>query len=86
MILTPGRATLAEWRAVHGGAATPPRLDPGCRPAVEAGAAAVAAFCAQAGSAANNTSGNGASRQAGFLIVLPHWFRRFGYAPRARCP
>ncbi len=43
MILTPGRAALADWRAVHGGAATP-RLDPdACRPAVEAGAAAVAA-------------------------------------------
>ncbi len=42
MILTPGRAALADWRAVHGGAATP-RLDPeACRPAVEAGAAALA--------------------------------------------
>jgi histidine ammonia-lyase len=45
MILTPGRASLEIWRAVHGGAE--PRLDPGCRPAVEAGAAAVAAIVAK---------------------------------------
>ena len=42
MILTPGCATLADWRAIHGDRAVP-RLDRDCRPAVEAGAAAVAA-------------------------------------------
>ncbi len=45
MILKPGRAALCEWRAIHGGAV--PRLDPACRPAVEAGAAAVAAIVAR---------------------------------------
>ena len=41
MILTPGHGSLADWRAVHAETATP-RLDPACRAAVEAGAAAVA--------------------------------------------
>ena len=45
MILTPGRVPLGAWRAVHGGAV--PRLDPACRAAVEAGAAAVAAIVAK---------------------------------------
>ena len=45
MILTPGRAVLGTWRAVHGGAV--PRLDPACRPAVEAGAAAIATIVAR---------------------------------------
>jgi histidine ammonia-lyase len=43
MILEPGRASLADWRAVHAGTAIT-RLDARCRPAVEAGAAAVAAI------------------------------------------
>ena len=43
MILAPGRAALADWRAVHAGTAIP-RLDARSRPAVEAGAAAVAAI------------------------------------------
>jgi histidine ammonia-lyase len=42
MILASGSSTLDVWRAVYGGAV--PRLDPACRPAVEAGAAAVAAI------------------------------------------
>ena len=45
MTLVPGRVPLGAWRAVHGGAT--PRLDPACRPAVEAGAAAVAAIVAK---------------------------------------
>ncbi|GAA0573171.1 histidine ammonia-lyase [Craurococcus roseus] len=45
MILTAGRAALDVWRAVHGGAV--PHLGPDCRPAVEAGAAAVAAIVAK---------------------------------------
>ena len=43
--LTPGRATLADWRAVAGGAAV--RLDPAAMPAVEAGARAVKAIVAR---------------------------------------
>jgi len=45
MILEPGRADLGLWRAVHAGAA--PRLDPACRPAVEASAAVVDAIVAK---------------------------------------
>ena len=45
MILTPGRADLGAWRAVYRGAV--PRLDQACRPAVETGAAAVAAVVAK---------------------------------------
>ena len=40
-----GAASLADWRAIYRGAAV--TLDPSCRPAVEAGAAAVAALVAQ---------------------------------------
>ena len=40
-----GAAVLADWRAIYRGAAA--ALDPSCRPAVEAGAAAVAALVAQ---------------------------------------
>jgi histidine ammonia-lyase len=43
--LTPGRATLADWRAVAEGAAV--RLDPAAVPAVEAGARAVEAIIAR---------------------------------------
>jgi histidine ammonia-lyase len=43
--LTPGRATLADWRAVADGAAV--RLDPAAIPAVEAGARAVEAIIAR---------------------------------------
>jgi histidine ammonia-lyase len=43
--LTPGRATLADWRAVAEGAAV--RLDPAAMPAVEAGARAVEAIVAK---------------------------------------
>jgi histidine ammonia-lyase len=43
--ITPGAATLADWRAIYRGAA--PTLDPGCLPAVEAGAAAVGAIIAR---------------------------------------
>jgi histidine ammonia-lyase len=39
LVLRPGRATLAEWRAIHDGAAI--TLDPSCRDKVAAGAAAV---------------------------------------------
>jgi histidine ammonia-lyase len=42
VLLRPGSMTLADWRAVHRGA--PVALDPGARPAVEAGAAAVEAI------------------------------------------
>jgi len=42
--LTPGRATLADWRSVADGAAV--RLDPAATPAVEAGARAVEAIIA----------------------------------------
>ena len=45
MILSPGRASLSEWRAIYRGAV--PILDSGCRPAVEASAAAVAAIVAR---------------------------------------
>jgi histidine ammonia-lyase len=45
MILVAGRAALDVWRAAYGGAV--PRLDPACRPAVEAGAAAVTAIAAR---------------------------------------
>lgn len=45
MILHPGQAGLALWRAVWRGAT--PALDPACRPAVEAGAATVAAIVAK---------------------------------------
>src|SRR5260370_17197785 len=43
--LMPGRATLADWRAVANGAAV--RLDPAAMPAVEAGARAVEAIIAR---------------------------------------
>ena len=43
--LTPGRATIADWRAVANGAAV--RLDPAAMPAVEAGARAVDAIIAR---------------------------------------
>jgi len=39
LVLRPGRATLAEWRAIHDGAAI--TLDPSCRDKVAAGAAVV---------------------------------------------
>ena len=42
--LIPGSASLATWRAILGGAT--PRLDPACRPAIEASAAAVARIVA----------------------------------------
>ena len=45
MILSPGHASLAEWRAIYRGAV--PSLDPACRPAVEASAATVAAILAK---------------------------------------
>ena len=43
--LTPGRATLADWRAVADGAGV--RLDPAALPAVEAGARTVDAIVAR---------------------------------------
>jgi len=43
--LTPGRATIADWRAVANGAAV--RLDPAAMPAVEAGARAIDAIIAR---------------------------------------
>ena len=43
--LTPGRATLADWRSIAEGAAV--RLDPAAIPAVEAGARAVEAIIAR---------------------------------------
>ena len=43
--LTPGRATLADWRAVADGAAV--QLDPAAMPAVEAGAHAVEVILAK---------------------------------------
>ena len=43
--LTPGRATLADWRAVADGAAV--QLDPAAMPAIEAGARAVEAIIAK---------------------------------------
>ena len=45
MILEPGAARLADWRAILQGAT--PALDPAARPAVEAGAATVAAILAR---------------------------------------
>jgi histidine ammonia-lyase len=45
LILTPGRTTLADWRAIWRGAT--PTLDPACRSAVAAGAAAVTAILAR---------------------------------------
>jgi histidine ammonia-lyase len=45
MILSPGRASLSEWRAIYRGAV--PILDSACRPTVEASAAAVAAIVAR---------------------------------------
>ncbi len=42
--LTPGRVTLADWRAVACGAAV--QLDPAAMPAIEAGARAVEAIIA----------------------------------------
>ena len=45
IILTPGRVTLADWRAVANGAAA--RLDPAAMPAVDAGARAVEAIIAR---------------------------------------
>jgi histidine ammonia-lyase len=44
-MLTPGRTTLADWRAIWRGAT--PRLDSSCREKVEAGAAAVAVILAR---------------------------------------
>jgi histidine ammonia-lyase len=43
--LRPGAMNLSDWRAVHDGA--PVALDPGCRGAVEAGAAAIGAILAK---------------------------------------
>ena len=43
--LTPGRATLADWRAVARGASV--RLDPAAMPAIEASARAVDAIVAK---------------------------------------
>src|SRR5215469_6552422 len=43
--LTPGRATLADWRSIAEGATV--RLDPAAIPAVEAGARAVEAIIAR---------------------------------------
>ena len=37
--ITPGAVSLAQWRAIYDG--TTPALDPGCIPAIEAGAAAI---------------------------------------------
>jgi histidine ammonia-lyase len=45
LILTPGRTTLADWRAIWHGAA--PKLDPACQSAVAAGAEAVTAILAR---------------------------------------
>lgn len=43
--LAPGAASLADWRAIYRGAT--PQLDPACRPAVQAGADAVARIVAK---------------------------------------
>ena len=43
--LSPGGVSLAEWRAIYRGAT--PQLDPACRPAVQAGADAVARIVAK---------------------------------------
>ncbi len=45
IVLRPGAASLADWRAIYRGAV--PKLDAGCWPAVEAGAAAVARIVAR---------------------------------------
>lgn len=45
IILNPGNATLADWRAIYRGAA--PRLDDACRPRIEASAEAVARIVAR---------------------------------------
>ncbi len=45
--LTPGATTLAQWRAIYFGEAAAVALDPACRAAVEAGAAAVEAIVAK---------------------------------------
>jgi histidine ammonia-lyase len=45
LILRPGDATLADWRAIWRGAV--PKLDPACRPKVEASAAAVGRILAR---------------------------------------
>ena len=45
LVLTPGRTTLADWRAIWRGAT--PALDPACQAAVAAGAAAVTAILAR---------------------------------------
>ncbi len=45
IVLTPGSATLADWRAIYRGAK--PKLDPGCNAAVAAGAEAVARIAAK---------------------------------------
>ena len=43
--LTPGNATLADWRRIYHGAV--PKLDPACKPKIAASAAAVAAIVAK---------------------------------------
>ncbi len=45
IILKPGDATLADWRAIYRGAV--PTLDPACKPKIEASAAAVARIVAK---------------------------------------
>ncbi|UDL94119.1 histidine ammonia-lyase [Lichenihabitans sp. PAMC28606] len=45
IMLKPGAASLADWRAIYRGAV--PTLDPACRPAVEASAASVARIVAK---------------------------------------
>ena len=45
IVLDPGRAALADWRAIHRGATL--GLDPACRPKIAASAAAVAAILAR---------------------------------------
>ena len=45
MILHPGKATLADWRAIHAGARA--ELDPGCHDGIAASAAAVEAILAR---------------------------------------
>jgi histidine ammonia-lyase len=45
ILLTPGRATLAEWRAITGGAGV--RLDPAAMPAIEASARTIDAIVAK---------------------------------------
>ena len=45
MLLTPGTVPYADWRAIHAGAR--PQLDPACRPAIAASAAAVGRIVAR---------------------------------------